>query len=476
VFKGSRELFDGLWIGSSDYGFKPHPVIRIDMSGVSSKDADTLDADLLHVVKQAAKEENIVIEATSCSTAFKDFIKGLNKKHKEKVAVLIDEYDKPMLDHITDIPKAEANRDVLRGFYTILKESDEYLRFIFITGVSKFTKTSVFSGLNNLTDITMSRGYAGVCGFDDTALDELFGEHMAEIEKRGGIAHEELREDILNWYDGYSWDGESRVFNPFSLLNFMREGRFSSYWYQSGTPKFLMDVLKKQPSVYADIENVTIGEHELEKTDLANLPFAPLLLQTGYLTVAEFIDGKSKRMIRYRLRLPNTEVRWAFNRQIVETLTCSESSLDGSPWFVMEDAFMLGEPDGLESALTKLFASIPYHLHIEAEKYYHSIFFALMRFMGFNVQAEVSVAGGRIDGILKTSDRVYILEMKYEKCAQNASKAKKQQLLEKGITEAFKQIHDNNYAAPYADGKKKVIEVAIAVTGRNDVSVRSRHA
>jgi hypothetical protein len=318
----------------------------------------------------------------------------------------------------------------------------------------------------------MSKDYADVCGFDDTALDELFGEHMAKIEKRDGLAPDELREGILNWYDGYSWDGESRVFNPFSLLNFMKEGRFSSYWYQSGTPKFLMDVLKKQPGIYADIESVTIGEHELEKTDLANLPFIPLLFQTGYLTVEEFIDGRSKRSIRYRLRLPNAEVRWAFNRQIVETLTCSESSLDGSPWFVMDDAFMLGELDGLESALTRLFASIPYQLHIEAEKYYHSIFFALMKFMGFNVQAEVSVAGGRLDGILETPDKLYILEMKYEKCSQNASADQKRQLLEKGINEAFKQIHDNHYAAPYAGGEKEVIEVAVAVTGRNDVSVR----
>jgi hypothetical protein len=380
-----------------------------------------------------------------------------------------------MIDHITDIPKAEANRDVLRSFYTVLKESDEYLRFIFITGVSKFTKTSVFSGLNNLKDITMSRAYSGVCGFDDTALDALFGEHMAKIEECNNFAPEELREGILNWYDGYSWDGESRVFNPFSLLNFMSEGRFSSYWYHSGTPKFLMDVLKKQPGIYADIESVTIDEHELEKTDLANLPFIPLLFQTGYLTVEEFIDGKSKRLIRYRLRLPNAEVRWAFNRQIVETLTCTESSSDSAPWFAMEDAFTYGELKGLESALTKLFASIPYQLHIEEEKYYHSIFFAIMKFMGFDVQTEVSVAGGRIDGILETSDKIYILEMKYERCSRNASADKKRQLLEKGISEAFKQISEKNYAAPYTAGGKEVIEVAIAVTGRNDVSVRFIH-
>jgi hypothetical protein len=172
----------------------------------------------------------------------------------------------------------------------------------------------------------MSSEYAGICGFDDTALDELFSEHMEKIEKRNSIAQGELRAGILKWYDGYSWDGKSRLFNPFSLLNFMREGRFSSYWYQSGAPKFLMDVLKKQPSIYADLENIIIGDFELEKSDLVNLPFIPLLFQTGYLTVAEFIDGKIKKPNSYRLRLPNAEVSWAFNRQIVETLTCTESS------------------------------------------------------------------------------------------------------------------------------------------------------
>jgi hypothetical protein len=472
VFKGNRALFDGLWIGSSDYDFKPHPVIRIDMSGVSSRDDDILAADLLHVVKQAAKEENIVIEASSCSTAFRDFISGMNKQYKEKVVVLIDEYDKPMLDRITDIPKAEANRDVLRDFYSVLKESDEHLRFIFLTGVSKFTKTSVFSGLNNLKDITMNPKYAKICGFEDTALDALFDEHLSKIAEDGNFDPETLRRRVLHWYDGYSWDGESWMLNPFSLLNFMDGGRFASYWYQSGTPKFLMDMLKKQPGIYAGIENAAISEYELEKSDLSHLPFIPLLFQTGYLTVSEMTGGRGEDPIAYRLRLPNAEVSFAFNRQIVETLTCTENSSDAAPWLIMGNAFKTGTPDGLESALTGLFASIPYPLHIEAEKYYHSIFFAFMKFLGFDVQAEVSVAGGRIDGILETPDRICVLEMKYEKCEENASTDEKRQLLEKGIADAFRQIQDKGYAAPYESSEKEVIKMAIAVTGRNDVSVR----
>ncbi|MCL2060420.1 MAG: AAA family ATPase, partial [Oscillospiraceae bacterium] len=294
VFSGDRELFKGLWIYGSDYEFKKHPVIRLDMSNISNSSPGVLEDSLYDDLSIKMEDEGIEITDRNPANVFKRLILSLYKKYNQRVVVLIDEYDKPILDHLSDAEAAEANRQVLRGFYGILKSMDPYLRFTMITGVTKFTKTSIFSGLNNLFDITMSRKYANICGIPVECLGEYFGEHIANLSSSNDFMEtDDIHGKILDWYDGYSWDGKSRLLNPFSLLNFFLQKRLGSYWYASGTPWFLIDIIKKKPASFVTLKNLEIGEWMLDAFDILKIEPEPLMFQTGYLTVKEVVltDG-----------------------------------------------------------------------------------------------------------------------------------------------------------------------------------------
>jgi len=221
ALSGNKELFRGLWLYDSDYDFEKHPVLRLDMSNISNETPENLKGSLSSALNKRIKEEGFDISSEIASDLFRDLIEALYKKYNRRVAVLIDEYDKPILDHLEDIETAEANRKVLKGFYGILKSMDPYLRLTFITGVSKFTKTSIFSELNNLMDITLTEDYANICGVTADELDKYFGGHIQNMSEMNKFRHiDNMRDEILAWYDGYSWDGGVRVINPFSLLSF----------------------------------------------------------------------------------------------------------------------------------------------------------------------------------------------------------------------------------------------------------------
>ncbi|MCL2153756.1 MAG: AAA family ATPase, partial [Oscillospiraceae bacterium] len=323
VFSGDKELFKGLWIYDSDYDFKKHPVIRLDMSNISNKTPEILENSLVSTLRIRVKEEGLYIADEIPSDIFKNLISGLYKKYNQRVVVLIDEYDKPILDHINDIKTAEANRLVLRGFYGILKSMDPYLKFTFLTGVTKFTKTSIFSELNNLLDITMAGKYANICGITIEDFDRCFSEHIEHLTSLKEFKiYNSVRNGILAWYDGYSWDGETRVINPFSLLSFFRRERFAAFWYVSGTPKFLIDLIKKKPETYTNLKNLKMTEFMLDSADLEKISIEPLLFQTGYLTVKEIPLIADEPI--YILDMPNNEVRRAFNLHIISSLTESD--------------------------------------------------------------------------------------------------------------------------------------------------------
>jgi len=248
VFKGEKQLFEGLWIFDSDYVFTKYPVIRLDMSNISNENPGILKESLSAALKKRANEEELDVQDEISSDLFKHLIEDLYKKYDQRVVVLIDEYDKPILDHLGNLKVAEANRQILRGFYGILKSMDPYLRFVLITGVSKFIKTSIFSELNNLLDITLTKKYSNICGVTIDDFDQYFRDHIEYLSALNDFkAIDNIRDRILAWYDGYSWDGKTKVLNPFSLLSFFKQERFSSFWYASGTPKFLMDLIKKNP-------------------------------------------------------------------------------------------------------------------------------------------------------------------------------------------------------------------------------------
>ena len=312
AFDGDKELFKGLALYDSGHDFVRHPVLRLDMSNISSKTPDIFERSLTNALLERAEEDALEIRGDIPSDVFKNLIKGLYRKYNKGVVVLIDEYDKPILDHLDDLVTAEAIRKEMRVFYGILKSMDTYLRLTFITGVTKFMKTSIFSGLNNLLDITMTERYSGICGIEVEDLEKYFGGYIEKLSSlRAFRGCGNLRDEILAWYDGYTWDGRTRVINPFSLLSFFSQERFASFWYVSGTPKFLFEQIKKDPGVYLGLKNLRITELMLDIVEIDEIEAELLLFQTGYLTVKEALQTKGATT--YFLDIPNSEVREALD-------------------------------------------------------------------------------------------------------------------------------------------------------------------
>ena len=472
VFKGSKELFEGLWIYDSDYDFVSHPVVRLDMSNIDTESPGTFKSDLVSMLRSHLREEGIPTGDDTPPRLLDHLIKGLHKKFNQKVAVLIDEYDSPILDHVTDIETADAFRSILRVFYKTLKSADPYIKFIFLTGVSKFTKTSVFSGLNNLTDITMQEEYANICGIPVDDLDVYFWDRIKSLAALDRFkARGDVRSLILSWYDGYSWDGVTKLLNPFGLLSFFSVKELKSFWYSSGSPKFLIDLIKIRPETLPNLQNLTISEAGLDAIDIRNLEMGSLLFQTGYLTVADIVYPDESP--EYVLEIPNKEVRKAFFTHLTAGLTEQGHIFTSDVYRVIRSALKTGDLQGILTVLRSLFAAIPNQLHVDKEAYYHSIFFSIMNVLGFEIDAEVSVSRGRIDATLELGDKVYIFEFKYLACPPDADESEKRKLFEKTLEQGMKQISDKGYADKYKGSGKTIYQAAFAFLGRDNVEMES---
>ena len=471
AFSGDKELFRGLYLYESGYSFEQHPVLRLDMSNIANKTPENLEESLCVELRTRIFQEGFSIDSRLPSDILKNLIESLYTKYNRKIVVLIDEYDLPILDHIDDIKTAEANRQVLKNFYGVLKSMDPCLRFIFITGVSKFTKTSIFSELNNLFDITLTKKYSNICGINAENFDQLFKPYIDDLAFQEGFCDYNItRDKILAWYDGYSWDGETKVINPFSLLSFFAQKRFSNYWYASGTPAFLIKLIKNNPSAFLSLNNLEISERTLDSFDIRKMSAASLLFQTGYLTVADKImRGDTEN---YILEMPNREVSEAFNLNIITDFTGNEESFTETAYWRMKDSLATGNLDDMLVLLKSIFASIPYYLHVNREAYYHSIFYASMIILGFHIYAEVPVSGGRIDAVLELDNFVYILEFKYVNyLKQRSGSAEKKNILSSALAEGMDQIKAKGYANKFVGGGKTIYLAVFAFLGRDDINM-----
>ena len=472
VFGGDRELFKGLWIYDSDYNFIQYPVIKLDMSNIANETPEVFRTSLVSELMGRVNGEKLDMQAELPSDIFKGLIEKLYIKYNKRIVVLIDEYDKPILDHLYNLDIAEGNRQVLRGFYGILKSMDPFLKFTFITGVTKFTKTSIFSGLNNLLDITLTEEYANICGVPADSVESYFSEYIDKLSDHKRFQqYSSIRDEILAWYDGYSWDGETKLLNPFSLLNFFEQKRFAGFWYASGTPGFLPEMIKKKPESYTNIKNFEITEHMLDSADIDKLALEPLLFQTGYLTIKDIQYIYDEPI--YILELPNREVKLAFNLHVLSAMTENDDVQTGQMRLGINRALQTGNPQKMLDLLRGFFASIPYELHVDLEAYYHSIFYALMSALGFDLDVEVSVSKSRIDAVLELSDKVYAMEFKYAKCPPNANVEQKRMLFESTLDGAMDQINGRGYADKYKAGDKHVYKAAFAFLGRGDIEMRA---
>ena len=478
AFSGNRALFSGLDLGETDFDFTPSPVIRLDMSALDNTTPENLRLGISSALTDIAATYGVQAEDPVPATQLRRLIEGLRAATGRHVTVLIDEYDKPIIDHLHEPSVAENNRVELRSLYGVLKATDAHLRFVFLTGVSKFTRLSLFSQLNNLSDITLNPRFATICGFTETDFGILFSdrlENLSATRRARGLPDADpvaLRDRIFTWYDGYSWDGANRVFNPFSLLRFFQDEVFFPYWYTSGVPQFLVGTLRRDPVQYAQLEGATITEVDLDSHEIERAPLISLLFQTGFLTVTS-VDLSYEPLV-YELGFPNLEVSQSFSGWYLDTIA-ADSPVTAQSWAVrVRRALDQGNPDELEGLLGGLFASIPYQLHRNSEALYHAVFLATMTFLGFRMLGEVSVAGGRIDGTIDTSSgKAYVVEMKYVPCGDDADPAEIDRVLGLGVADALAQIEAKRYADAYQGTGKTVFNVGIAVTGRGIVKVQS---
>ena len=423
LFEGNEPLFKGLAIHDQwDWSVR-HPVLRLSFGSGNFKEPG-----FLH--KEAMAQLGTIEKVDGCDTApayFRHLLRTLHQRSDQPVAVLIDEYDKPILDALEVPEVARANRDYLRGLYATIKDSDAHIAFSFLTGVSKFSKVSLFSGLNNLIDITLDPRYSAICGYTEADLDAVFAPELPGLD----------REEIRRWYNGYNWLGEEQVYNPFDVLLFFDRRQFGAYWFETGTPTFLLETLVEREISSLALDDLLGSEELLSAFDVDHIATEALLFQTGYLTIRR-TELRGGRMY-YRLGYPNREVQQSLNESLLNHLT-------GNPSRQVEysarlyDLLLVNDFDSLKTLFEAFFASIPYRWHTNNEianyeGYYASVFYSYFASLGLTITVEDSSQAGRLDMAVEFNGNVYLFEFKVvERVSEGA---------------AVRQLKERDYAAKY---------------------------
>lgn len=461
IFQGKKDLFQGLYIAEeTDYDWQEYSVLVFNFAKLGHKVVN-LDKSLKQQIQLYADEFQLQLADKDLASQLVDLVIGIEKKHG-KVVFLVDEYDKPIIDFIDDIKQANKNRETLRDFFAPLKdlEANGKLRFLFITGVSKFARVSIFSDLNNLRDLTIDLASKDVVGITRQELKHYFGSRMRDVSEQMELSEEELIEGLKQWYNGYSWDGKTSLYNPFSLLNFFTKNRFGNFWFATGTPTFLVKMIRDQRIKPKQLEEIEVGETFFDKFTINNLDIYALLFQTGYLT----IKSTRRRNLRplYKLGYPNQEVKESFIQNLLEAFTFKVNTVVSQALIKTETALYEGDVKGFVKQLKILFSDIAYQLLPRSKKkptdkdkakefaawegYFHSIIYLITAFLGFNIQVELSKHKGRLDAVLQTAEFIYIMEFKLDETAVTA----------------INQIKKQEYLNIYGNTSKKVLLVGIA--------------
>lgn len=402
IFSGKKELFNGLYIDDK-YTFTEYPIIKISFSGDlrSPKSlCKTLMASLRHNKKQL---QVVCDDDTNFAVCFKELIENVHDAYDQRVVILIDEYDKAILDNLDQLHVALENREIIKSFYSVIKDCDRYIRFAFLTGVSKFTKTNIFSGLNNLEDISLASDFAQVCGYTEQDIQQHFGSLMREVNFQ----------KVTDWYNGYNFLG-TKVFNPFDILLFIKNRyQFKSYWFETGTPSFLIKLIKKNRYYLPNLEHLEIERSLINSFDIEDISVESILFQSGYLTI-DRIEHIFDTDI-YHLTLPNKEVRLALNNCLIHSFFGDTRAVVRQK--SLYHIFMNGDLASLKNTLEQLFASIAYNnfTHNEIDRYegfYASVVYAYLASLGFQIIAEDVTNHGRMDLTLLTDNTAYIFEFK----------------------------------------------------------------
>jgi hypothetical protein len=443
AFSGRKELFSGLFLDSPESGWDfsmQYPVIRISLAQRINSTAVDLCNYISHIIiREAKKFDYEIFQSYSPGFQLDDLIRHIYQTTGKQVVLLIDEYDKPILDSIEEPIIAGTLRDELKSFYGVIKDLDPYLKFVFMTGVSKFAKTGIFSGLNNLDDITIDTRYSALCGYTQTDLETVFAGYLKDFNPN----------EVRDWYNGYSWTGES-VYNPFDILLLFSKKTFRPYWFETGTPTFLIKLWQSKPRLPAEYDGLIAGDDLLGSFDPEQIRTETLLFQAGYLTIRSFVSNPYEGTW-YTLGFPNREVRESFNRQI---LTLIQDNNEQIPAPTIRNILESGDTDVLRDLFHSFFASIPSDNYRKNqisgfEGYYASVVYTYFASLGYEVIPEDTTNKGRIDLTVKTRSSIWIFEFKVMGIDGSGEKS------------PLAQIRDRKYAEKYACESKKIYEIGI---------------
>ena len=437
IFEGNKELFKGLDIYDK-YDFEEYPVIKIDWAGNFKTLADTKRT-ANHIFNENQKRLGIVCEDTSPDMCFRELIRKAHEKYKKPVVILIDEYDKPILDNMDNIQRANENRDFLRGIYIQLKANDAYLKFVFLTGVTKFSKASIFSGLNNITDISLKPKYGNICGYTQKNIEIDFKDYLvnADLEK------------VKKWYNGYNFLGD-KVYNPYDILQFIdNDCVYKNYWWKTGNAFSLIELIKKGNYYLPSLQNLKVDKILLDSFDVEKLKIESLLFQAGYLTIDRVDIDEEFDIIEYYLRVPNKEIQLSLNKLILDYLTDKSNTTDKNMLISLRDANL----EDFKSILISLFESIAHNnfrnnniSHFEG--FYASVVYSYLAGSGLDIIAEDVTKRGNIDLSIKIQENIYVVEFKV------TNKKEKTNI-------ALQQIKDKKYHLKYTQENKNIYLLGI---------------
>ena len=427
LFEGSEELFAGLHIHARHDWSERHPVVRLSFGGGSFTEPANVNTSALAQLEAEAERAGMDARYATAPERFAHLLRTLHTHSGRRVAVLVDEYDKPILDALEQPEVARANRDYLRGLYGVIKDNDAHVRFTFLTGISKFSKVNLFSQLNNLTDITLDPVYSSICGYTEDDLETVFAPEL------GGLDRAQVRE----WYNGYGWRGAEKVYNPYDVLLLLRRREFEAHWFETGTPAFLVDKLFERRVSTVSVGDMVGTAELLSEFDVNRIGTEALLFQTGYLTITgeERLGGKAL----YRLGYPNREVRQSLNEHLLRHLV-HDSERQTANSIRLSRLLAAADLAGLQELFHAFFASIPYQWytgnHIaDYEGFYASVFYSYFAALGYDIAVEESTSHGRLDMAVRAAGHVFLFEFKVAEMAPPGS--------------ALAQLKERRYADKY---------------------------
>lgn len=442
-FSGRKELFSGLAIEKLEAEWKQHPVLHLDLSGVSYTDESVLERVLSDKLAKWETLYGAVNTSDILGLRFKEVIEAAYNKTGNQVAILIDEYDKPIIDNLGNEPTLSHLRSTLQGFYSVMKSMDARIRFGFLTGVTKIGKMSVFSGLNNLNDISMIPDYVDICGVSETELHEYFDESISELSSANEMSKEECYVKLKSMYDGYHFCEDSiGIYNPFSLLNTFQNKKFREYWFETGTPGFLVEVMRKTSFDVTTLENQTVDSTLMSNAEAIFENSVPYLFQSGYLTITGYND-----MFRlYQLGFPNQEVKNGFLNCLLKYYVPMSPDMSGTTLiYQLWHSITEGNPKSFMQILSSLFANTSYQIQGETEKDFQYAMYIISALLGEYVQVERTTNNGRIDLSIQTKEFIYIFELKVNADADVA----------------LRQIDEKGYARPFEGDSRKLFKIGV---------------